>query len=191
MARVGRLRVKVSAVATLLCAACSSSSNPLEPNELTIEVQGTITALGTRVPIDSAFIEVRTTSAGGFAEVYSDSTGQYSFSFVYRYFPGELFCPFLVFVSHAEFVGEIFSLRCVEGVQTVDVQLEAASPGERPQDSARTAFAPQNIPSPPSRMIVTAIGMRYITNGFHDANTLMRPAPTFVSSRNPSHPHAT
>ena len=56
-------------------------------------MQGTITGLGTGLPVDSALVEIRTTEAGGFAETYSDSTGYYSFSFVYRYFSGEVFCP--------------------------------------------------------------------------------------------------
>ncbi len=51
-----------------------------------------------------------------------------------------------------------------------------------------TAF--QNTPNPPNRITATAIGMMYLMNGFHEGNTFRRPAPTFVSSRNRSQPHA-
>ena len=124
MKRVCLFHVTVSAVAMLVCAACGNSFTAPEPNELTIEMAGTVTDLDTGLPIDSAFIEVRTDVSGGFAEAYSDSTGHYSWSFVYRYFPGEILCPFLVFVSADDFSQEIFPLTCVEGVQTVDVLLE-------------------------------------------------------------------
>ena len=49
---------------------------------------------------------------------------------------------------------------------------------------------PQNTPNPPNRIAATAIGMMYLMNGFHQGNTFRRPAPTFVSSRNRSQPHA-
>ena len=119
-----RLGVTVSAVATLLCAACSSVSSTAEAFELTIAVQGTITDLDTGLPVDSVFVEVRTTTTGGFAEAYSDSTGLYSFSFVYRFFAGELFCPFLVFVRHDDYLEDFFSLTCIEELQTVNIQME-------------------------------------------------------------------
>jgi hypothetical protein len=129
--RAGCFRWMAGVVAPLACLACSNVST-VEPLDFNIEVQGTITDVITGLPIDSAFVEVRTDMAGGFAESYADSTGQYAYSFVYRYFPGEIFCQFFVLVSAEDYLLEIFPLTCREGLQTVDYQLERAVPVSMP-----------------------------------------------------------
>ena len=106
-------------VAPLACLACSNI-NTFEASELNIEVQGTITALDSGLPIDSAHVDVQSDLSTGFVDAQSDSTGQYAFSFLYRYFPGEVFCPFEVLVSADGFSPELVSLRCTAGLQTVD-----------------------------------------------------------------------
>ena len=116
-------RYMACVVAPLACLACTNI-NTFEATELTIEVQGTITALDTGLPIDSAFVDVQAESASGFAQAFSDSTGLYAFSFVYRFFPGQTFCPFLVFVSADGYLDDLLPLTCRAGLQTVDYQLQ-------------------------------------------------------------------
>ena len=63
-------------------------------------------------------------------------------------------------------------------------------PGAVSHLPARPPYRPTAFRIPPNRITATAIGMMYLMNGFHEGNTFRRPAPTFVSSRNRSQPHA-
>ncbi len=114
----------------IVFASTACGNNVVLPDvlEITVQVQGTITAVGTGNPIEDAFLEVRTTTTGVlFAETTTDENGLYSLSFIYRFFRGERpFCPFIFLITAPGFFGDTPQLACVEEVQTIDVQLEPA-----------------------------------------------------------------
>lgn len=65
----------------------------------------------------------RRTLDAGVLEVLTDSQGFYTLTFLYRFFPGEEFCPFTIIYTVAGFMGALLSPSCSEEVQTIDLQL--------------------------------------------------------------------
>lgn len=96
-------------------------------NEVTIQIVGTVTEASSGLAISDALAEVRDLTTGSlFAETLTDSTGAYALSFLYRYFEGDRnFCPFLFLVSATGYTGDTPGFDCVDGVQTIDIQLES------------------------------------------------------------------
>jgi hypothetical protein len=116
-----------AAVAALGLPACGTTTIDIgEPNEVTVSVVGTVTDAATTLPLEGARLEVRATENGVlFAEANSDADGQYSFTFLYRYYgsQGALLCPFLFLVTKSGYFGENPELACIASVQTIDVEL--------------------------------------------------------------------
>ena len=120
--RIGKFRWVFGTAAALAFTACGSSFTNVEPRELTVRIEGTITVTGTGDPIEGVLVEVRTQNAS-FLEVLTDSEGVYTLTFLYRFFPGDVFCPFTIFYSVEDFLGDLIIPTCSEEVQTIDLQL--------------------------------------------------------------------
>lgn len=114
-------------IAALALPACGSTTIDIpEPNEVTVQVEGTVTDIFSDLPVEGARLEVRATENGVlFAETESDAEGKYSFSFLYRFYgsQGAIVCPFLFLVTASGYFGETPDLTCIASVQTIDVEL--------------------------------------------------------------------
>ena len=120
--RIGKFRWVFGAAAALALTACGNSFTNVQPRELTVRIEGTITVTGTGDPIEGVLVEVRTQDAI-FLEVMTDSQGFYTLTFLYRFFPGELFCPFFINYSVDGFQEALVIPSCSEEVETIDLQL--------------------------------------------------------------------
>ncbi|MCH7473028.1 MAG: carboxypeptidase regulatory-like domain-containing protein [Gemmatimonadetes bacterium] len=123
--RIGKFRWVFGAAAALAFTACGNSFTSVQPSELIVRIEGSITVAGTGDPIEGVLVEVRTLDAA-VLEVSTDSQGFYTLSFLYRFFPGEEFCPFTIIYTVAGFQGALLSPSCSEEVQTIDLQLGRA-----------------------------------------------------------------
>jgi hypothetical protein len=112
----------------LASAGCNTASTTETPVEMTVQLQGTVTAAVTSLPIEGAAIEIITTATNQeFAAATTDAAGQYEISFLYRFFrsdPASAFCPFLGFVEAPGYRIETISPTCTGLVEIFDIQLE-------------------------------------------------------------------
>ena len=113
-------------LAAATSAGCSSVTTSEPPQEIAVEVTGTVTASGTGDPIVTALVElVATTTSSVLGDVNTDANGLYTFSFIYRIFPGENipFCPFLIAVRSSGYEEGTANLMCTGERETIDIQL--------------------------------------------------------------------
>ncbi len=122
MVRFGKFRWVFGAAAALAFTGCGNSFTGPDPIELTVRVEGTVTARDTGNPIEGALVEVRSLSAQ-VLEVMTDSQGFYTLSYLYRCFPGQCECAFIINYSADGFGSGLDFPLCLEAVETIDVQL--------------------------------------------------------------------
>jgi hypothetical protein len=131
---LARTALAILVTAFFGCATSTIVTPPVQ--EVTVQIEGTVTELATGIPIEGALAEVRTITTGTlFAEALSDSTGAYSLTFLYRYFEGDRnFCPFIFIISRQGYVGDTPSFDCINDVQTINVQLQNTALAAGPID---------------------------------------------------------
>ena len=120
--RIGKFRWVFGAAVALAVTGCGNSFTGPDPIELTVRLEGTVTASDTGGPIEGASVEVRTLSAQ-VVEVFTDSQGFYTLEYLYRFFPGQFDCPFIINYSAEGFGSGLDFPVCSEAVETIDVQL--------------------------------------------------------------------
>jgi hypothetical protein len=113
-------------MAAAVAAACSSVTTSERPEEIAVEVTGTVTASNTGAPIATALVEViASTTSAVIGDVNTDANGVYVFSFIYRVVTDEQipFCPFLIAVNAAGYEEGTADLACTGERETIDMEL--------------------------------------------------------------------
>jgi len=118
-------RVSVCLVTLFVCAACRSTVEP----EITIQVQGTVTAADDGSPIAGAIVQVGKLLSDQATQVPTNNQGDYSLSFtgcspssVLSIVASAVGFHSVVFSSSSQ--DDAISVRCTEEPQTIDFQLE-------------------------------------------------------------------
>ena len=113
-------------LAAAVAAACSSITTSEPPEEIIVEVTGTVTASNTGAPVATALVElVATTTSAVIGDVNTDANGVYVFSFIYRIVTNENlpFCPFLIAVNATGYEEGTADLACSGERETIDIEL--------------------------------------------------------------------
>ena len=126
--RTPRRVISVALAAMLAAAGCNTASSTETPVEMTVQLQGTVTAAATSLPIEGAAVEIVATATNQeFGVATTDAAGEYEISFLYRFFlsdPASAFCPFLGFVEAPGYRIETISPTCTGAIEIFNIQLE-------------------------------------------------------------------